>query len=142
MTPRIAIAIVASLGLIAEIARTASASTRPPVVYNGYDGWRSNGTPPHRLRLDPSSAEAITNIHWGRLNREGFLYATGRIVSTIAGVHTYFNVSFSFDYGATGGGVSTHDGVKYYTQMSVKFFGGGESEYVWNGRYWHYIFGF
>jgi hypothetical protein len=142
MTRRIAIAIVAGLALIAEIAGTASASTRPPVVYNGYDGWRSNGTLPHWLRLDPSSAEAITNIHWGQLNREGFLYATGRMVSTIPGVHISSSVGFSFSYGATGSGVSFHDGVRYYTQMSVSFPGGGESEYVWNGRYWHYIFGF
>jgi hypothetical protein len=111
-------------------------------VYNGYDGWYSNGTLPQWLRLDPSSAKAITNIHWGHRDREGFLYATGRIVSTTAGVHTYSNISFSFGYGATGGGVSTRDGVKYYTQMSVSFPSGGESEYVWNGRYWHYIFGF
>jgi hypothetical protein len=121
-------AILATGGSVALASAPASASTRPPVVYNGMHGWRTNG-PPSTIVLQTYRGHwlyYIRGIHWQRSNR-----GTGELKIKNSGGPGYTDY-----YGSLHAShIKTHRGVRYYDILNF-YAGGNDFNASWHNGRW------
>lgn len=137
-----ALTVAAIFAIGTAVAPSASASTKPVVYFTGL-GWQHGTVKPYGIvdagyTVGTRGAEVITDgvfpVHWTRWTSTS-AYGTGRKQHVTAQGYVGDGTGYVSLWG-----VATHNGVRYFTRMSIKGRVDGvwfKRDFLWTHARWH-----